>query len=69
MATHEDFEIRKELNEKRERILKENLKNYLEKNPFPKGNYPAQKKAYEKLVERLMRMEQKFNLHSHDSVY
>lgn len=52
--------------DQKEKELQEDIKKYLEENPFPENDYAAQKAAYEKLVERVLRMEKYLYSHSHD---
>lgn len=48
--------------------LKESIEEYLQNNPFKK-DYASQKAAYEKLVEKIFRLEKYFFHHSHDTKF
>jgi len=65
MTPEQAIEARQKMQQEEARF-QEDLKKYLEENPFTEGDYAAQKVVYEKLVKKVLRLEKNLNGHSHD---
>jgi len=62
MATHDGLSEAEKRAQQEEEKFQVELKKYLDKNPFPEGDYQKQKSAYEKLVEKVLRLEENNNV-------